>query len=71
MDDRIRKRIENATVTITKLGGRGVLVSNGIILTAAHCINWSVEGGMVLGDHYHEIIETSSKRNLFSCSVCS
>jgi hypothetical protein len=36
-------RVVNATVRITKLGGQGVLVAGGFILTATHCITWSGE----------------------------
>jgi len=54
----IRKKIESATVTILKKGGRGVLVRNSMILTAAHCVNWNCDGEMALGDYYIEEIET-------------
>lgn len=47
---RIRTRVEEATVTLPRYGGRGVLVAGGFILTAAHCINHYNSGGMVLGD---------------------
>jgi len=57
------KDIENATVTITKLGGRGVLIGNNMILTAAHCIDFEIEGGMVLGDF--SIEEVKAEETLF------
>jgi hypothetical protein len=60
MRDEIRRQVERATVTFTSAGGRGVLVSGGIILTAAHCIAWSGTGGMALGDYYLEPIETAA-----------
>src|SRR5262245_38143525 len=43
-------QVQLATVQIQKKGGRGVLVPGGFVLTAAHCVEWSPEGGMVLGD---------------------
>ena len=52
-----KKIVELATVTILKEGGRGVLVGNGFILTAAHCISFNIEGGMASGDFYIEDIE--------------
>ena len=53
-------RIENATVTLLKKGGQGILVKNQMILTAAHCVDYSLTGGMVLGDYYIEEIKTHS-----------
>jgi len=53
----LKARIAQSTVTITQLGGRGVLVDGNMILMAAHCINYSTEGGMVLGDYFIEEIE--------------
>jgi len=41
--------VAKATVTLLRKGGQGVLVSSNLILTAAHCINYECEGGMVLG----------------------
>lgn len=57
-----RQKQDQAIVRVTKLGGHGVLVPRKIILTAAHCINFSTTGGMVLGDHYTEEIETHAGR---------
>ncbi len=54
-----RARVVNATVRV-QAGGLGVLVPGGFILTAAHCIRWSVKGGMVLGDYYLEQVQTRS-----------
>lgn len=51
--------MEQATVSLLKLRGRGVLVDGNIILTAAHCINFETTGGMVLGDYYIEDIKTA------------
>jgi len=58
LSKQMKAKIAQATVTITQLGGRGVLVDGNMILTAAHCINYSTEGGMVLGDYFIEEIET-------------
>jgi S1-C subfamily serine protease len=53
-------------VCLTKLGGRGVVVPGGLILTAAHCVGWSnnESAGMALGDHYLEHIRTADGRKL-------
>jgi hypothetical protein len=58
----LQDKIANATVKISKKEGRGVLVRNQLILTAAHCINFNCEGYMVLGDHFIEEIETINGR---------
>lgn len=55
-----KDEVDKATVTLTKKGGRGVLVNDNIILTAAHCVDFSCEGAMVLGDYFIEDIETCS-----------
>jgi hypothetical protein len=60
----LKDKIAQATVTITQLGGRGVLVDGNILLTAAHCVNYSIEGKIVLGDHFIEEIETRQGRKL-------
>jgi hypothetical protein len=75
MNEKEKLRIERATVTITKKGGLGVLVGGGLIITAAHCIDFNCEGGMVLGDYYLEEFETSEGekyrvRPLIVESVC-
>jgi Trypsin-like peptidase domain len=51
-------RVAEATVRIEKVGGQGVLVPGGFILTAAHCIEWDGSGGMALGDYYIETVKT-------------
>lgn len=53
-----RQKVDRAIVKLPKVGGHGVLVPGGIILTASHCIDFSTTGGMVLGDHFVEEIET-------------
>jgi hypothetical protein len=51
----------NATVHLDNLGGQGVLVPGGFILTAAHCIRWNGEAGMAaMGDRFMESITTKS-----------
>lgn len=65
-----RSRVEAATVRLTKLGGQGVLVRGGFVLTATHCIEWSGSGGMVLGDFYLEPIVTKSGA-AFSLTPCA
>ncbi len=53
--------VAKATVTLLRKGGQGVLVSSNLILTAAHCINYECEGGMVLGDYFIEKIKTGER----------
>ena len=57
LNDLIRKQIERATVTVIANekednAGRGFLVQGGYILTAAHCVPWSGDGRMPLGDFF-------------------
>jgi hypothetical protein len=54
-----KKRAEAATVRLTRLKGQGVLVPGGFVLTAAHCVGWTAEGGMTLGDYFYEPITTN------------
>ena len=56
--------VERAVVQLLKLGGRGVLVPGGYILTAAHCVDWDHSGGMVLGEYYHEKVKTADGQTL-------
>ena len=63
-DEDVKARVESATVRVLKLEGQGVLVPGELILTAAHCIGWSSEGGMALGDDYIEEIRTASGKVL-------
>ena len=50
----------NATVRLDNLGGQGVLVPGGFILTAAHCIQWNGEVEMAMVDRFIESITTKS-----------
>jgi len=59
----IFQKVENATVTLTKKGGQGILIRNQMILTACHCIGYSITGDMALGEYYLEEIMTQ-KGNL-------
>src|SRR5690242_9920977 len=70
--DEIKDRVARATVRLTAVGGQGVLVPGGYILTAAHCINWDGRGGMTNGDDYFiEPIETRDGTKLLAgpCAV--
>lgn len=60
MNEETRKTIESATVTFTKLGGQGVLVTGNIILTAAHCVEFVCTGAMALGEYFIEPIDTDT-----------
>lgn len=54
--------IDKATVSIPGLEGQGVLLHNQLLLTAAHCINFSTIGAMALGEEVLTEIETSESR---------
>jgi CBS domain-containing protein len=66
--DQVRARTRAATVQLPTKGGQGVLVPGGFILSAAHCIDWSLDGGMTLGDDYLERITTQAGAS-FALSV--
>jgi hypothetical protein len=55
--DRIRKRIEAATVRLPRFGGQGVIVPGQLVITAAHCVQWDTSGAMALGDEQLEQVE--------------
>jgi S1-C subfamily serine protease len=59
LSDEIRRRVELATVQLSALGGQGVLVEGGVVLTAAHCLGWDGTGAMVLGDDF--IVEMTTR----------
>lgn len=63
------KIVEAATVSLTKKGGRGVLVGGGLILTAAHCVEYRTEGAMALGDHFLEPFTSAGGEKLIVCPV--
>jgi len=58
----IQARVANATVTLLKKGGQGVLVKNNFIVTAAHCIEFKWDGSMGSGDYFVEEIDTVQGR---------
>jgi hypothetical protein len=47
-------------VSIRKNIGQGILIPGGLVLTAAHCVSFSTDGAMVLGDRFVEEIGTSN-----------
>lgn len=55
------RAVEKATVKLPEKGGQGVLVTGGVIMTAAHCIDCTCDGSMVLGDYFIIEIETTSQ----------
>jgi hypothetical protein len=57
-------RVKRAVVRLPKLGGRGVLVPGGFILTAAHCVSWELSGRMALGYDFLEPAVTAAGRKL-------
>lgn len=62
MDDKLRARIEKATVSFPDKLAKGVLIKNNMILTASHCVKYKLSGKMDLasGENYHENIQTWS-----------
>jgi Trypsin len=56
----MKERTRAATVSITGMGGRGVLVPGGFVLTAAHCVKWSTRGEMMLGEYYLETVKSKT-----------
>ncbi len=66
----MKQRIAAATVRLPELGGQGVLIPGGFILTAAHCIEWTETGAMVLGDYFFHKVETSDGKE-FRGAVCA
>lgn len=59
--DNLKSIIENATVTITKKGGRGILVPGPLVLTVAHCVDFSCDYPMAHDFHFVKIRTHSSK----------
>src|SRR5215813_2779425 len=65
LDQELRTLIEKATVKISKKGGQGVLIGNGLILTAAHCIDYNCDGDMALmGEYFIEEIVAHDQTQL-------
>jgi S1-C subfamily serine protease len=64
--ERLKARTLAATVRLANLGGQGVLVPGGYILTAAHCVEWGGGGGMATGGLYIEKIKTRCGREFLA-----
>jgi hypothetical protein len=62
MKPAMKDKIANATVKFLKLGGQGVVVRGGLILTAAHVIHWDGTGEMGLDAHYLEQVEIGGQK---------
>jgi hypothetical protein len=62
----MRERVAAATVKFLRQGGQDVLVPGNLIVTAAHVLGWTAEGGMALGDdaEFIESLETVDGRRL-------
>src|SRR5262245_62003024 len=69
--EKAQARVAAATVWLPKMRGQGVLVPGGFILTAAHCIEWSREGRMALGEHFTERVETADGRKFVAAVVAA
>lgn len=71
--EKTKARIKAATVSVEKGKGKGkgqgVLIPGGYILTAAHCVEWSCEGGMTLGDYCMQKVQTADGRNFLASIV--
>ena len=63
-----RARAERATVELPIKRGRGVLIPGGLILTAAHCVEWNTSGSMANGTDCFEQVRTADGRKLL-CQV--
>jgi hypothetical protein len=58
----MQRAIVQACVTVIKQDGargRGVLVAGELVLTAAHCVDYTLEGGMALGDYFFQELQTT------------
>ncbi len=57
LTDDLKSQIEKATITITGKMGRGVLVAGNLVLTVAHCVEFSCEYPMA-DDFFLEAVRT-------------
>src|SRR6266571_9540974 len=64
LSDQMQPTIAQACVTVVTHDGhgQGVLVAGGLVLTAAHCVDYTTDGSMVLpvlGDSFTQEIQTT------------
>lgn len=65
MLDEYKNIVEKATISFeSRYGGRGVLVPGNMIITAAHCVSYNLDGSMATGDRFIEEISTFSNIQL-------
>ena len=58
LTEALQQRVADATVRFTKAeGGQGVLVSGGVVLTAAHCLDWEWVLDRQNRNHYSEQVQ--------------
>jgi S1-C subfamily serine protease len=63
----VAARVAAAVVRLPRKGGQGVVVPGGFVVTAAHCIEWTAEGGMAAAlpdDYFVEEIVAADGRSL-------
>ena len=67
----VRRMVSVATVRFPRRGGQGVIVGDGLILTAAHVIGWTATGDMALAsDDYRETVQIRSGEKVETSVVC-
>jgi Trypsin-like peptidase domain len=61
LSEQMQHIIAQACVTVISHDGRGqgVLVAGGLVLTAAHCVAFTTDGTMVLGDYFIHELQTT------------
>jgi hypothetical protein len=62
LSEQMQRAIAQACVTIVKpdgARGRGVLVPGQMVLTAAHCVTYTNDATMALGEHFSEMLQTA------------
>lgn len=64
IEKKIQTNVANAIVRVLKSGGQGILVSGNLILTAAHCIEWSPDRWPLYNESMIEEIETAKGKKL-------
>jgi hypothetical protein len=76
MDEKTRKLIELATVPIRSEGvkpgegGQGVYIGNNYVLTAAHCLEYDTQGGIIMEDYPIYYIDRPEGDPLWCSPVC-